>query len=171
MTRLWLAKVARNGKSGLIGTDDESRAYLDAMTDGECREYEEIRVRDPLAHRSYWLLLTKLAEHLRHVPIDRLGKHPVLMPVFDKDGLHEAMKLATGYFTTCPVAGTDYAVRIPKSIAFEKMKPEAWDAWFPKALEAARLWATEVRDAEAQDEVLRIIERWEMEMEARRNAA
>ncbi len=164
----WLAKVSRNGKSGLIGTDDESRAYIDALNDGECREFEEVEARDGLEHRSYWLMLTKIAQSLQLVPIDRLGKNPVLMPIFDKDSAHDAMKLATGLYTVCPVAGIDYAVRIPKSISFKKMKPAAWQAWFPKALAMARLWATDIRDTCAQEDVLKIIERWEMELEQRK---
>ena len=130
--KLWLAKVSRGDRIGLVPTDAESQSAISRLGDGECRMFEEVRVRDLRSHKRYWLIMTRIAEHVDSIEID----DGVWMPIRSKEDVHTAMKLITGLYDTLPVAGTNYAVRIPKSTDFARMTPDEWEEFLPRVLDA-----------------------------------
>ena len=119
----------------LISTDEESLRVIRRMEPGECQQFKRVAVRDTVAHRRYWALMSMIATHCERIEIDRLGKEPVYMPIFSKDNAHTAMKLCTGLYDTLPVGGTSYAVRVPKSTSFEEMTPDEWAAYWPRVMD------------------------------------
>ena len=52
--KLWFAKVRRGEKAGLIPTDEDSRALVNRLADGECVEVEIVRPRSVPMHRMYF---------------------------------------------------------------------------------------------------------------------
>lgn len=52
--KLWFAKVRRGEKAGLIPTDEDSRALVNRLADGECVEVEIVRPRSIPMHRMYF---------------------------------------------------------------------------------------------------------------------
>lgn len=129
--KVWFARV----NDALISTDEESLKVIRRMEPGECQCFERIGARDPVAHRRYWALMTMIAGHVDRIEIDRLGKQPVYMPIFNKENAHTAMKLCTGLYDTLPVGGTDYCVRVPKSTSFKEMTPDEWMAYWPRVMD------------------------------------
>lgn len=129
--KLWLAKHGR----GFLPADEESEKLHARMEVGECKLFEEIRVRDVRSHKRYWLLMTRIAEHVESIEID----DGVWMPIRNKEDAHTAMKLITGLYDTLPVAGTNFAVRIPKSTDFARMTPDEWDSFLPRVLDAVHV--------------------------------
>lgn len=164
MTRLWLAKVARNGKSGLIGTDDESRAFIDSLSAGECREFEPVSSRSLLDHHRYWVLCTEAAKHVTRIEIDREDGKPVFYPVRNKEDVHTALKFCTGLYDKLPIEGTSFSIRVPKSTNFRTMKREQWEKHWPLVLEAfTDKVAPHIADDEARASLMQCIERWSAE--------
>jgi hypothetical protein len=115
--------------------DEAGLRIIRRMEEGECECFKRIAVRDPVAHRRYWGLMTMIAEHVDQIEIDRLRGQPVYMPIFNKDNAHTAMKLCTGHYDTLPVGGTHYAVRVPKPTSFDDMTPDEWEAYWPRVMD------------------------------------
>jgi hypothetical protein len=66
-----------------------------------------------------------------------------------------------------PVGGTDYAVRVPKSTDFERMTREEWAAYWPKVIDVlVEKAAPEFDNDLARDDMLRSLERWQVEAAA-----
>lgn len=162
--RIWLSKVSKNGKSGLIGTDDESRALIDSLADGECREFEPASARSLLDHHRYWAICTEAAKHITRIEIDCEDGKPVFYPVRDKEDVHTALKFCTGLYTKLPIEGTSFSIRVPKSTNFRTMKREAWEQHWPKVLEAlTEKVAPHILDDEARGHFMQCIEHWTLE--------
>lgn len=161
MKEVWFARV----NDALISTDEDSLKVIRRMEPGECKAFRPIGIRDPVSHKRYWAMMTQTAKHLKQIEIDRVEGRPVHMRLFgDKGRAHHAMKLCTGLYDTLPVGGTDYEIRVPRPTNFEDMTPEEWQAYFPKVLEVLLdKVAPEIEIPEAQDEMLRSIERWQAE--------
>jgi hypothetical protein len=167
VSEVWFAKVSRNGKSGLIAADADSGKILDAMADNECRAFEPVTVRDPVSFRRFWHLMEVTATHCRLIEIDRIGKQPVHMRVFDKDSACEAIKFCIGHYDTLPVGSTDYAIRKARSINFRKLKQPEWAALMPKVYDVLlEQVAPEIRDDKARDDFLKCIEQGQAQAEA-----
>lgn len=126
------------------------------MNEGECQYFKRIAVRDPVAHRRYWGLMTKIGDHVEQIEIDRIRNEPVYMPIFNEGNAHTAMKLCTGHYETLPVGGTHYAVRIPKPTNFEEMTPDEWAAYWPRVMDVvmAKVFP-EVEIPEVQTEMMK----------------
>jgi hypothetical protein len=154
---------ARRGES-LIATDDDSRKVIERLDEAECQCFKRIGVRDPVAHRRYWALMSDLPKKVRRIEIDRLGGQPVYMPIFNKGNAHTAMKLCTGLYDTLPLGGSDYCVRVPHSTGFESMTADEWLLYWPEVLEVCvEKVAPAIEIPEARDDMLRYIERWHRE--------
>jgi hypothetical protein len=172
MSEVWFRKVSRNGKSGLLPSDAESASVVDAMKDDECKAFEPVAVRDPHSFRRFWHLMDESAKYVTVIEIDRIGKQPVLMRVFDKESVCEAIKFCTGHYDTMPVGSTDYAIRKARSISFRKMKPKEWAAFLPKVYDVLlEQVAPEIADDDARDDFLKCIEQGQAQLEERREVA
>jgi len=120
MREIWFYRVG----GSLMPTDDDSRKVIERMSDGECKAFRPIGVRDPVMHRRYWALCGDLPRKASRIEIDRMNGKPVYMPIRSKEDAHAAFKLCTGLFDVLPVEGTDFAIRVPHSTNFERMTPE-----------------------------------------------
>lgn len=161
MREVWFARRADH----LIATDDDSQKIIDRLGEDECKAFRPVGVRDPVSHRRYWAMMTTTAKNVKRIEIDRVEGKPVYMRLFgDKSRAHSAMKLCTGLYDTCPVGGTDYEIRVPRSTNFEDMTPEEWIAYWPRVMEVLldRI-APEIEVPEARDDMMRSIERWAAE--------
>lgn len=158
--KLWLAKVRRDDKVGLIPTDDESRAALGRMGDGECAEVELIRSRSLQWHRMYFGICRMIGQNQEpardEASIDyelrvRAGHYDVMLIGTD-DGLQ---KLACGLDTIVSAIRENLRgaeglakminivaaalherakkmeVRVPKRIAFSKLSGDEWANLWP----------------------------------------
>lgn len=158
--KLWLAKVRRDDKIGLIPTDDESRAALGRMADGECAEVELIRSRSLPWHRMYFGICREIGKN-QDPPRDeasidyelrvRAG-HFDVMVVGKDDGLEKIArgvdacvnairenirgleKLASTLAVLADMLherAEKFEVRVPKRIAFAKLDGNQWAELWP----------------------------------------
>jgi hypothetical protein len=167
LNEVWFRKVSGRGKSGLIATDAASGGVIDAMKDDECRAFEPVAVRDPVSFRRFWHLMEEAAKYVTVIEIDRIGKQPVYMRIFDKESACEAIKFCIGHYDTLPVGSTDYAIRKARSINFRKLKQPEWAALMPKIYDVLlEQVAPEIRDDKARDDFLKCIEQGQAQAEA-----
>lgn len=160
---VWFARVGDH----LVRTDEDGGKVIDRLGEGECKAFQPIGVRDPVAHRRYWAMMGMVGKYVKRIEIDRIGKQPVYMRIFDKESAHNAMKLCTGLYDTLPVGSTDYAIRVPRSTNFDKMTPEEWIAYWPQVMDVLiDKAAPEIEIPEARDEMLKSLERWHQERAA-----
>lgn len=117
MSRLWFAKVRRGEKAGLIPTDEDSRALVNRLSEGECVEVEVSRPRSVQFNRLYWGLCRTIGENQD--------------PQRDEDSIDAELRVLAGHFEVMYVAG--HEVRVPKRIAFNKMTADEWNEYFRKA--------------------------------------
>jgi hypothetical protein len=115
--KLWFAKVRRGEKAGLIPTDEDSRALVNRLSDGECVEVEVSRPRSVPFNRLYWGLCRTIGENQD--------------PPRDEDSIDAELRVLAGHYEVIHVAG--HEVRIPKRIAFNKMNADQWNEYFRKA--------------------------------------
>lgn len=115
--RLWLAKVSRNGKAGLIPADNPSASLLARLEDGECAQFDMIRPRDPRMFRRWWAICALIGDNQE--------------PRRDKKSVCNELKILAGHYDVLHIADTEYEVRTPKSIAFDKLSPEEWAELYP----------------------------------------
>jgi hypothetical protein len=172
VSEVWFRKVSRNGRSGLMPTDAASANVLSAMKDDECKAFEPVAVRDPVSFKRFWHLMEEAAKYVTVMEIDRIGKQPVLMRVFDKDSVCRAIKFCIGHYDTMPVGSTDYAIREARSINFRKLKQAEWAALLPKVYDVLlEQVAPEIADDDARDDFLKCIEQGQAQLEAQRAVA
>ena len=149
--RLWLAKVRRENRVGLIPTDDEGRAVLEKLADGECVEVDLSRSRSVKWHRMYFGICSTIGDNqdprrdessidyeLRilagHYDKMYLGKHPAakflssMLPLVVKV-LPPSMAIQLREFITELSRGRE--VLVPKRIAFHKLSADEWAALWP----------------------------------------
>lgn len=112
--KLWLAKVQRGNKLGLIPTDDQSRAVLGRMEEGECAEFDVRRPRSVQWNRMYWGMCREIGENQD--------------PQRDEDSIDSELRILAGHYELMFVDG--HEVRVPRRIAFDKMDADEWsDYW------------------------------------------
>lgn len=123
---LYLAKVSRNGRNGLIATDQEGNDALDKLGDGECAVFSMRRPRSLPWHRKYFAICTVIGQ--------------MQDPVRDKDSIdHELRVLGGHYYVIKARKGNElYDVRVPKRIAFDKLTADEWEALWPSLELAGR---------------------------------
>ena len=115
--RLWLSKVSRQGKSGLIPTDDEGKSFIGNLEDGECVQIEAYRLRSVTFNRLYWGLCRTIGENQD--------------PPRDEDSIDAELRILAGHYELMYFAGRE--VRVPKRIAFDKMGADDWNDYFKRA--------------------------------------
>jgi hypothetical protein len=113
--KLWLAKVRRDGKVGMIPTDDVSRTALLRMEDGECAQVELIRPRSVPWHRMYFGICRTIGENQD--------------PQRDEASIDYELRIRAGHFDVLWVDGRE--VRTPKRIAFAKLTADQWAELWP----------------------------------------
>jgi hypothetical protein len=113
--KLWFAKVRRGEKAGLIPTDEDSRALVNRLEDGECVEVEIIRPRSLPMHRMYFGICREI------------GKNQD--PVRTEDSIDNELRILAGHYEVLYVQG--HEVRYPKRIAFAKLTHDEWMELWP----------------------------------------
>lgn len=157
--------VAKQGAS-LIGTDDESRALIDGMAEGECQCFEPVGVRDPVSFRKYWAMCELIARHVRQIEIDRINRQPVWKRIFSREDVSDAIKLGTGLYIDHPVASTEYAIREVQSISYKKMTPAKWESYVKRVAPfVQKKVLPDVKDRAAQDDLIKMLSKWLREIE------
>lgn len=112
--KLWLAKVRRGVNVGLIPTDDESRAVLGRLGDGECAEFEIVRPRSIQMHRMYFGICREIGQNQD--------------PLRDEGSIDHELRVLAGHYDVMYVDG--HEVRVPKRIAFARLSHDEWmDLW------------------------------------------
>lgn len=159
----WLVKQG----AGWFPTDEDSRKLHDSMEDGECACFEHIDVRDVVSFKKYWVMNTHIKKHVRQIEIDRVDRQPVYMRIFSPEDVSEAIKLGVGLYITMPVGSTDFAVRKTKSIGWDSMSPAEWKKYIKLVAPfVVKKIMPEIEDANARDELEKILNKWLREIEA-----
>jgi len=114
---LWFHKVSRDGKSGLVADDEDGRALLRRMGDGECCQIKIVRPRSVQWNKLYWSLCRTIGENQD--------------PPRDEDSIDAEIRVLAGHFEVMYVGR--HEVRVPKRIAFDKMTADEWSEYFQKA--------------------------------------
>ena len=113
--KLWLAKVERNDKIGLIPTDDHSRAALAKLGHGECVEVELTRPRSLQWHRMYFGICRLIGENQD--------------PRRDEGSIDHELRVRAGHYDVFWVDG--HECRVPKRIAFARLTGDEWAELWP----------------------------------------
>jgi len=112
--KLWLAQARRGTKLGLIPTDDQSRAVLGRLGEGECVRCEVVRPRSVQWNRMYWGMCREIGENQD--------------PQRDEDSIDSELRILAGHYELMFIDG--HEVRVPRRIAFDKMDADQWaDYW------------------------------------------
>lgn len=114
---LWFHKVSRDGKSGLVADDEEGRALLRRMGDGECCQIKIVRPRSVQWNKLYWSLCRTIGENQD--------------PQRDEDSIDAEIRVLSGHYEVMYVG--QHEVRVPKRIAFDKMTADEWSEYFQRA--------------------------------------
>lgn len=115
--KLWLAKRRGRTTSGLVPTDEDGRAYLDKLGDGECVQVEVSRIRSVQFNKLYWSLCQEIGQQQN--------------PPRDKDSIDAEIRILAGHYEVMYFAGRE--VRVPKHINFKSMDADEWNDYFKRA--------------------------------------
>lgn len=125
MNYLCLAKVSRNGRIGLVPCDQESTEELDRLGDGEAAMFSMKRPRCLPAFRWWWATCAEIGRNQD--------------PQRDRESICAELKVLAGHFIVVPLEGVDgVQIRMPKSIAFDKLTEEQWRDLLPSLELAGR---------------------------------
>ena len=113
--KLWLAKARRGVKVGLIPTDDESRAVLGRLGDGECVQVELTRARSVQWNKMYFGIC-------RQIGINQ-------DPQRTEHSIDAELRIRAGHFEVIFIDG--HEVRMPKRIAFAHLSADEWAELWP----------------------------------------
>jgi len=113
--KLWFAKVRRGEKAGLIPTDEDSRALVNRLSDGECVEVEIVRPRSVPMHRMYFGICRQIG----------LNQDPMRT----EDSIDNELRILAGHYDVLYIKG--HEVRVPKRIAFAKLTHDEWMELWP----------------------------------------
>lgn len=112
--KLWLAKVRRGEAIGLVPTDDDSRAVLGRLGDGECAQVTLIRPRSVPMHRMYFGICRDIGRNQD--------------PQRTADSIDQELRIRAGHYDVMDIDG--HEVRVPNRIAFDKLTHDEWmDLW------------------------------------------
>lgn len=112
---LWFAKVSRDGKVGLIPTDDDGRRLLLRMGNGECCRVKLIRPRSVPWNKMYWGICQEIGRNQD--------------PPRTEKSISDELKVRAGHFELLWVDGRE--VTLPKSIAFDELTHDEWAELWP----------------------------------------
>lgn len=135
---------------GLRGaTEDDHKAWLrfrrklETMKPGSWLRTEFTRPRDIKHHNKFWALVSLIVENSE---------------VYDtKPKALVAIKLVTGYFDLMVDPETGEIVKIPQSISFDQMDQEAFDVFYPLAIDGVLQHILPQLDRETADRLLDMI--------------
>lgn len=113
--KLWLAKVRRGGKVGLIPTDDIAQKLIANMADGECAQVEFVRPRSVPWNKMYFAICREIGFHQD--------------PQRTEASIDSELRVRSGHYEQMLVDGHD--VRVPKRIAFDKLTADEWAEIWP----------------------------------------
>jgi len=113
--KLWFCKVSRDGKVGLVPTDELARGILNRMGDGECAEIEIVRPRSVPWHRMYFGICRDIGFNQD--------------PQRTEDSIDQELRVRAGHYDVIFVDG--HEVRVPKRIAFSKLNADEWAELWP----------------------------------------
>jgi len=113
--KLWFCKVSRDGKVGLIPTDELARGILNRMGDGECAEVEIVRPRSVPWHKMYFGICRDIGFNQD--------------PQRTEDSIDQELRVRAGHYDMIFVDG--HEVRVPKRIAFAKLSADEWAELWP----------------------------------------
>ncbi len=120
MARLWLAKLTGKSSVGLVPADEESRAAVAKLGDGECAEFEMRRVRSLPWHRKYFAICRAIGQNQD--------------PPRDEDSIDHELRILAGHYDTMRLrdrkSGEMFEVLTPKRIAFHKLTNEQWSDYY-----------------------------------------
>jgi hypothetical protein len=100
---------------GLIPTDDESRAVLRRMGEGECAEVSISRSRSYQWHKMYKGICRDIAKN------EDPERHP--------DDIDDDIRVYAGHYRLFWVDG--HECRMPKRIAFDRLTADEWAELWP----------------------------------------
>lgn len=113
--KFWLAKVRRDNKVGLVPTDEESRAAISRMGDGECRQFAMENPRSVPMHRMYFGICTEI------------GKNQD--PPRNKGSIDYELRIRAGHYDVIWIDG--HECKVPKRIAFDELTHDEWMELWP----------------------------------------
>jgi hypothetical protein len=119
---------------GFLPVGPESEQYHERLTIGEFIVCKIIGVRDVVAFRRYWKLMTVCAKNCERI---RLPYNAVML-IHNKHDVHTAIKFCTGHCNTIFDNFGAPAYQIPKSTDFESMTQEEWKAYWPRVLDVVQ---------------------------------
>ena len=119
---------------GFLPASEEAEAVHRRMAPGEIAWMKVLRIRDPVAHRRYWALMTMCANNCERIELPYGG----VMLVHSKEDVHTAVKLCTGYCDTIFDANQRPVAFIPKSTNFESMTADEWAGYWPRVLDVVQ---------------------------------
>ena len=119
---------------GFLPAGPESEAYHAKLIIGEYIVCKVLGVRDVLAFRRYWKLMTVCAQNCERIELP----YNAVMLIHNKHDVHTAIKFCTGHCNTifdkfgCP------AYQVPKSTDFESMTQDEWKEYWPRVLDVVQ---------------------------------
>ena len=138
--RLWLAKITGKSSIGLVPADEDSRAAVAKLEDGECAEFEMRRVRSLPWNRKYFGICRTIGQNQD--------------PPRDEDSIDHELRILAGHYDTMRLrdrkSGEMFEVLTPKRIAFHKLTQDEWEKLWPSLEQAgierfgAEYWLDEV---------------------------
>jgi hypothetical protein len=126
-------ELFRRGQ-GFLPASEEAEKVRNHMSQGEIVWVKVMRIRDPVAHRRYWQLMTMCADNCEQIELPYGG----VMKIHSKDDVHTAIKLCTGLVDTIFDAFGKPAFQIPKSTNYEAMTADDWNEYWPKVLQVVQ---------------------------------
>ena len=112
---MWFHKVKGRTQAGLLADDEEGKALLARMGDGECCMVKIIRPRSIAWNSMYYAICTDIGANQD--------------PPRTKDSIDYELRIRAGHFDVMWVDG--HEVRVAKRIAFEHLSADEWSALWP----------------------------------------
>lgn len=120
--KLWLAKVHRGPKVGLIPTDEITQKIIAGMSDGECAQVEFVRPRSVPWNKMYFAICREIGVNQD--------------PQRTENSIDMELRIRGGHFETMFVDGRE--IRMPKRIAFDQLTGDEWAEIYPSLELAGR---------------------------------
>jgi hypothetical protein len=125
VSKLYVSKVSRGARVGLVPADEASQAAMNRLGEGECVSIELLRPRSLPMHRRLFAILTAIGENCD--------------PPRDPEDVLDELKILAGHYEVMHLktkAGETYEIRRPKSIAFHRLSHDQFMELWP-SLESA----------------------------------
>lgn len=120
--KTYLAKRTSGATVGFIPTDQPGIEYIGRLGDGECVLAEILKPRSIKWHRRYFAICAQIGANQD--------------PRRDADSIDHELRILAGHYDVLPIHDTDYQVRTPKRIAFNKLTHDGWAELWPSLEQA-----------------------------------